>query len=51
VVQESFLSRRILHFTGREVFWECDEKVASETFPERFPQLQAEVFARLVKLQ
>jgi Heterokaryon incompatibility protein (HET) len=28
VVQENFLSRRILHFTHREVFWECDEKIA-----------------------
>jgi hypothetical protein len=49
VVQESFLSRRILHFTDREVFWECDEKVASESFPERFPPNQEEDFAQLIK--
>jgi hypothetical protein len=50
VVQESFLSRRILHFTDREVFWECDEKVASETFPERFPLRREAAFVRGVKL-
>jgi hypothetical protein len=37
VTQERFLSRRTLHFTRNEIFWECHEKVASETFPERVP--------------
>jgi hypothetical protein len=50
VVQESFLSRRSLHFTHSEVFWECDEKVASESFPERFPLMQEVEFAWLIRL-
>jgi hypothetical protein len=37
VMQERFLSHRTLHFTQKEIFWECHEKVASETFPERIP--------------
>jgi hypothetical protein len=37
VIQERYLSPRTLHFTPKEIFWECHEKVASETFPERVP--------------
>jgi hypothetical protein len=37
VTQELFLSRRTLHFTRNEIFWECHEKVASVTFPKRVP--------------
>jgi hypothetical protein len=37
VMQERFLSHRTLHFTRKEIFWECHEEVALETFPERIP--------------
>jgi hypothetical protein len=33
VVQERYLSRRTLHFTSNEVFWECDGLSACETCP------------------
>ncbi len=33
VVQERYLSRRALHFTELQVFWECDQHAASEIFP------------------
>lgn len=39
--QESFLPRRTLHFTHREVFWECDERLASESFPSTIPSWAA----------
>lgn len=41
VFQERHLARRILHFTEREMFWECCSKApnfASETFPNGAPQ-------------
>ena len=31
--QERYLSRRIVHFSGKEIFWECHESYASETHP------------------
>jgi hypothetical protein len=36
-LQERLLPPRSLQFTSTEVFWECHEKVACETFPEQFP--------------
>jgi hypothetical protein len=30
VIQERYLSRRTLHFTDTQVFWECDEKATFE---------------------
>ena len=41
VFQERHLARRILHFTEREIFWECCSKApyfASETFPNGAPR-------------
>ena len=41
VFQERHLARRILHFTEREMFWECCSKApyfASETFPNGAPR-------------
>jgi hypothetical protein len=35
--QERSLSARTLHFTTTEVFWECNQTSASETFPEGLP--------------
>jgi hypothetical protein len=34
VLQERFLSKRIMHFTADGVFWECLEKRASDIFPD-----------------
>ena len=36
-LQERILPRRTLHFTSTEIFWECHQKTACETFPEGFP--------------
>jgi hypothetical protein len=38
VSQERQLSRRLLHFTSTQLFWECNECTACETYPERLPQ-------------
>ncbi|CAN9101514.1 unnamed protein product [Alternaria alternata] len=37
VSQERQLSRRLLHFTSTQIFWECYENVACETYPEYLP--------------
>jgi hypothetical protein len=37
VLQERFLSPRILQFDKRQVLWECLEKCATETCPKRIP--------------
>ncbi|KAL7943426.1 heterokaryon incompatibility domain-containing protein [Trichoderma barbatum] len=37
VLQERLLSPRIVHFTKRQLAWECNELVASETFPNGLP--------------
>ncbi|KAK5655793.1 hypothetical protein OQA88_5331 [Cercophora sp. LCS_1] len=34
VQQERILSRRVVHFGKKQVFWECEELMASETYPE-----------------
>ena len=36
-LQERLLPCRTVHFTSTQVFWECYQKVACETFPEEFP--------------
>ncbi|KAH7079635.1 heterokaryon incompatibility protein-domain-containing protein [Paraphoma chrysanthemicola] len=36
-LQERLLPSRNLHFTSTQVFWECYQKVACETFPDKFP--------------
>ncbi|RYP71479.1 hypothetical protein DL770_008120 [Monosporascus sp. CRB-9-2] len=38
VVQERLLSPRILHFAAEQVFWECQEMAACESFPVGFPE-------------
>ena len=38
VLQERILAPRVLHFSSRQVFWECCELEASETFPNGDPQ-------------
>ncbi|KAF2801061.1 HET-domain-containing protein, partial [Melanomma pulvis-pyrius CBS 109.77] len=37
VSQERQLSRRLLHFTSTQLFWECYECTACETYPECLP--------------
>lgn len=37
VLQERLLAPRILHFCRRELFWECCETAASETYPSGLP--------------
>ena len=37
VYQERILSRRILHFTTSQVFWECKTHCACETYPSTYP--------------
>ncbi|KAH8800212.1 heterokaryon incompatibility protein-domain-containing protein [Xylogone sp. PMI_703] len=36
-LQERVLPPRTLHFTSTQLFWECHQKVACETFPEEMP--------------
>lgn len=38
VVQERFLSRRVLHFAREMLFWECRESFTSETHPGGHPK-------------
>jgi hypothetical protein len=35
--QERYLAHRTLHFSADELFWECREHMACETFPDGFP--------------
>lgn len=45
VVQESYLSRRILHFYKNEVFWSCRQSCRCETFPnERIDRIHSYAF-------
>lgn len=37
MLQERLLARRVLHFCHDQVFWECCELTASETYPQGFP--------------
>lgn len=36
VLQEYYMSRRFLHFTQRELIWECNSLMACESLPEGF---------------
>jgi hypothetical protein len=46
VVQERFLSPRIMHFGAKQLYWECRTLEASEAFPKGLPR---EVFTGKVK--
>jgi hypothetical protein len=53
VVQERLLSRRNLHFSHDQIFWECRSDSACETFPEKapfkeIPQFLKHRFSRVV---
>lgn len=43
IIQERLLSSRILHLSESQMFWECRERTACETFPQGFsgPALEA----------
>jgi len=38
VIQERLLSPRIIHFGAQQVFWECQELAACESFPAGLPE-------------
>lgn len=42
VVQERLLSPRLVHFSDHQIFWECAELEACESFPRGFPRLLRE---------
>ncbi|RMD39776.1 hypothetical protein DV735_g5356, partial [Chaetothyriales sp. CBS 134920] len=46
VLQERLLSPRILHFGAQQVFWECRESLACETFPKGVPKVIPKTMAR-----
>jgi hypothetical protein len=37
VLQERMISQRVLNFTYAQMYWECDELQASESYPYGFP--------------
>ena len=39
VVQERFLAPRVLHFSSRQLIWECRSKFAMETIPSGLPDV------------
>ena len=43
VVQERILSPRILSFGANEVFWECKERNACESYPHQFPAVDTTI--------
>jgi len=47
VIQEISLAKRVLHFSKSQLFWECDQKTACETFPRGIPVTQVEVTPRI----
>ncbi len=46
VLQERLLSHRIIHFGAHQVFWECRQLLACETFPEGLPKTIPKTMAR-----
>jgi hypothetical protein len=36
--QERFLAPRTVHFTKTQLYWECRDKMACETYPDKLPQ-------------
>jgi hypothetical protein len=44
VIQERYLSPRVLHFTSDQLFWECTTINACETFPEGMPDVYGYAF-------
>jgi hypothetical protein len=44
VMQERFLSTRVLHFSASQLFWECLENRACESFPRVIPRVAEPVW-------
>ncbi|KAL6248595.1 hypothetical protein RBB50_004850 [Rhinocladiella similis] len=42
VTQEITLAPRVVHFSGVELYWECEQKRACESFPDGIPNFTAE---------
>ncbi|KAH7071610.1 hypothetical protein FB567DRAFT_612195 [Paraphoma chrysanthemicola] len=51
VIQERFLSPRVLHFTSDQMFWECSNKYACETFPKGMPEIYGHAFQPYMLLE
>lgn len=51
VLQERFLAPRNLRFGRREIFWECCETAACETYPDGIPSMSCFYEAKLKALQ
>jgi hypothetical protein len=49
VVQERFLSPRIIHFGTRQLFWECARLEACESFPNGLPHAATKEHSRKLK--
>ncbi|KAM7222946.1 hypothetical protein V8F06_001502 [Rhypophila decipiens] len=47
VVQERLLSPRVVHFCQKQLYWECTELQASETFPFGLPDHGLHQYARI----
>ncbi|KAM7197520.1 Heterokaryon incompatibility protein (HET) domain containing protein [Rhypophila sp. PSN 637] len=47
VVQELLLSPRVVHFCQKQLYWECTELQASETFPFGLPDHPGHQYARI----
>ncbi|KAF7861851.1 hypothetical protein EAF04_007733 [Stromatinia cepivora] len=46
IVQERLLSPRVLHFANKQLFWECTELRASESYPFGMPHYEIGSFFR-----
>lgn len=47
-LQERFLAPRTLHF-GKELLWECQEEILSETFPDRMSEVHCGLSSVVLK--
>ena len=50
-VQERVLAPRILHFGENQLYWECNQKDACETFPASLPQRMIQEYPRFKSQQ
>ncbi|KAL2066419.1 hypothetical protein VTL71DRAFT_2490 [Oculimacula yallundae] len=51
IFQERLLSRRVLHFTASELYWECSEqRIACESFPSGIPEPNLQMRHQLAPL-
>ncbi|KAM5374780.1 hypothetical protein ACJZ2D_006274 [Fusarium nematophilum] len=51
VLQERFISPRVLHFAHDQLFWECREHNAAESYPDGLPQVvQSKIGVKMKRL-